>query len=96
MVSMNYSSPSADRNGLRSRTSNVVNVPHFLSAGQAALLERIPETGDILDLDAAVAILARTEPHAYGALVTLMNKGIVSADFVDTSYVDPEIVIRRL
>ncbi|WP_156369220.1 hypothetical protein [Aureimonas sp. Leaf324] len=81
---------------MRPHRGSMVNVADFLSAGQAALLERIPETGDILDLDAAVAILARTEPHAYGALVTLMNKGIVSADFVDTSYVDPEIVIRRL
>lgn len=98
MVTANYNSPRANRNGTRSQHANVVNIRILpaLSAGLNALLECIPEPGDVMDLDNAIAILSRHEPHAYGALVAMMERGLVSADFIDAPSIDPEIVIRRI
>ncbi len=98
MVTANYSSLRANRNRTRSQHPNVVNIciQPALSAGLNALLERIPEPGDVMDLDSAIAILSRHEPHAYGALVAMMERGLVSADYIDAPSIDPEIMIRRV
>lgn len=67
-----------------------------LTLGQTELLNSIPDTDDVIDLADAVRIVSADGRHAYGSIVTLMNRGLVAAEFLDAPSVDPEIVLRRL
>lgn len=77
------------------RSSQARSMEH-LTRGQSSLLDLIPTTGDVIDLSAAIRLVSIGEHHAYGSIVTLMNRGLVAAEFIDAPSVDPEIVIRRL
>lgn len=77
-------------------TAHVGTSPVRLTLGQTDLLSAIPETDDVIDLADAVRIVSADGRHAYGSIVTLMNRGLVAAEFLDAPSVDPEIVLRRL
>lgn len=70
------------------------NTPQ-LPAGLRALLEVLSEPGDVVDLDEAVAIVSRHHARPYVQIVAGMNRGLLSADFVEAPWIDREVVIRR-
>ncbi|WAJ31280.1 hypothetical protein [Antarcticirhabdus aurantiaca] len=98
MSDLIYAAPVGAGNRQNYVFGDVVNPepPHCTSAGLQALLDALPESGDVLDLDQAVAIVSRHHSAPYLQIVVGMNRGLLAADYIEAPWIDREVVIRRV